>query len=39
MENLRRLEELQRERAALFATVNHELLNPLAVLSAHLQLE
>lgn len=38
LQTVRRLEELQRERAALFAAVNHELLNPLAVLSAHLQL-
>jgi len=37
-ENLRRREELERERTALIATVNHEIRNPLAALSGHLQL-
>ena len=35
-ENLRRREELERERTALIATVNHEIRNPLAALSGHL---
>ncbi|HEY7624093.1 MAG TPA: HAMP domain-containing sensor histidine kinase [Candidatus Limnocylindria bacterium] len=38
LESLRRREELERERTALIATVNHELRNPLASLSGHLQL-
>jgi len=37
-ESLRRSEELEQERTALIATVNHELRNPLASLSGHLQL-
>ncbi len=37
-ESLRRREELEQERTALIATVNHELRNPLASLSGHLQL-
>jgi signal transduction histidine kinase len=37
-DNLRRREELEHERSALIATVNHELRNPLASLSGHLQL-
>jgi signal transduction histidine kinase len=37
-ESLRRREELESERTALIATVNHELRNPLASLSGHLQL-
>ena len=37
-ESLRRLEQLEEERTALIATVNHELRNPLASLSGHLQL-
>jgi signal transduction histidine kinase len=37
-ENLRRREQLERERTALIATVNHEIRNPLAALSGHLQL-
>ena len=36
--SLRRREELEGERSALIATVNHELRNPLASLSGHLQL-
>ena len=36
--SLRRQEELERERTALFATVNHELRNPLAALSGQLEL-
>src|SRR3990170_3461207 len=38
LENLHRLEQLQRERSALIATVTHEFRNPLAALSSHLQL-
>ncbi|HUG05370.1 MAG TPA: HAMP domain-containing sensor histidine kinase [Candidatus Limnocylindria bacterium] len=38
LENVHRLEELQRERSALIATVTHEFRNPLAALSSHLQL-
>jgi signal transduction histidine kinase len=38
LENVQRLEELQRERTALIATVTHEFRNPLAALSSHLQL-
>jgi signal transduction histidine kinase len=38
LESLHRLEELQRERSALIATVTHEFRNPLAALSSHLQL-
>jgi signal transduction histidine kinase len=38
LESLHRLEELQRERSALVATVTHEFRNPLAALSSHLQL-
>jgi signal transduction histidine kinase len=38
VDSLRRREELEAERAALIATVNHELRNPLASLSGHLQL-
>ena len=38
LEDVRRLEELQRERSALVATVTHEFRNPLAALSSHLQL-
>jgi signal transduction histidine kinase len=37
-ESLRRREQLERERSALIATVNHEIRNPLAALSGHLQL-
>jgi len=37
-ESLRRREQLEQERSALIATVNHELRNPLASLSGHLQL-
>jgi signal transduction histidine kinase len=36
--SVERLEELQRERTALIATVSHEFRNPLAALSSHLQL-
>jgi signal transduction histidine kinase len=38
VESLRNQEELEAERSALIATVNHELRNPLASLSGHLQL-
>jgi signal transduction histidine kinase len=38
VENLRRREQIERERSALIATVNHEIRNPLASLSGHLQL-
>jgi len=38
VESLRRREQLEQERSALIATVNHELRNPLAALSGHLQL-
>jgi two-component system, OmpR family, sensor kinase len=38
VESLRKREELEAERAALIATINHELRNPLASLSGHLQL-
>jgi len=38
VETLRRHEQLDQERTALIATVNHELRNPLASLSGHLQL-
>jgi signal transduction histidine kinase len=38
VESLRRREQLEQERSALIATVNHELRNPLASLSGHLQL-
>jgi signal transduction histidine kinase len=38
VESLRRREQLERERSALIATVNHEIRNPLAALSGHLQL-
>jgi len=38
LESLRRSEELERERSALIETVNHELRNPLASLSGHVQL-
>ena len=38
VESLRRGEQLEQERSALIATVNHELRNPLASLSGHLQL-
>ena len=38
MESLRRREQIEQERSALIATVNHELRNPLASLSGHLQL-
>jgi len=38
VESLRRREQLEQERTALIATVNHELRNPLASLSGHLQL-
>jgi signal transduction histidine kinase len=38
VESLRRREELEQERSALIATVNHEIRNPLASLSGHLQL-
>ena len=37
-ETLHRREQLEQERTALIATVNHELRNPLASLSGHLQL-
>ncbi len=37
-ETLRHREQLEQERTALIATVNHELRNPLASLSGHLQL-
>jgi signal transduction histidine kinase len=37
-DSLVRREQLERERSALIATVNHELRNPLASLSGHLQL-
>jgi signal transduction histidine kinase len=37
-DSLGRREQLERERSALIATVNHELRNPLASLSGHLQL-
>ena len=37
-QSLRRREQLEEERTALIATVNHELRNPLASLSGHLQL-
>jgi len=37
-ESLQRREQLERERSALIATVNHEIRNPLAALSGHLQL-
>jgi len=37
-DSLGRREQLERERSALIATVNHELRNPLAALSGHLQL-
>jgi signal transduction histidine kinase len=38
VESLRRQEEIEAERSALIATINHELRNPLASLSGHLQL-
>ncbi|HKC91396.1 MAG TPA: ATP-binding protein, partial [Candidatus Limnocylindria bacterium] len=38
VESLRRREELEQERSAVIATVNHEIRNPLAALSGHLQL-
>jgi signal transduction histidine kinase len=38
VETLRREKELEEERAAFIATINHELRNPLASLSGHLQL-
>ena len=38
LDTLHRSEELERERSALIETVNHELRNPLASLSGHLQL-
>lgn len=38
LDTLHRGEELERERSALIETVNHELRNPLASLSGHLQL-
>ena len=38
LRSLRRSEELERERAALIAIVDHELRNPLASLSGNLQL-
>ena len=38
VESLRRREQLEDERSALIATVNHEIRNPLAALSGHLQL-
>jgi signal transduction histidine kinase len=38
LESLRKQEELESERTALIETVNHELRNPLASLSGHLQL-
>jgi len=37
-DSLKRREQLERERSALIATVNHEIRNPLAALSGHLQL-
>jgi signal transduction histidine kinase len=37
-QSLSRREQLEQERSALIATVNHELRNPLAALSGHLQL-
>jgi len=37
-DSLQRREQLERERSALIATVNHEIRNPLAALSGHLQL-
>jgi len=37
-DSLQRSEQLERERSALIATVNHEIRNPLAALSGHLQL-
>lgn len=38
LESLKRREELERERSALIATVNHELRNPLSALSGYLEL-
>ena len=38
LSSLRRQQELERERTALFATVQHELRNPLAALSGQLEL-
>jgi signal transduction histidine kinase len=38
VESLRKQKELEAERSALIATINHELRNPLASLSGHLQL-
>jgi signal transduction histidine kinase len=38
LDNVHRLEQLQRERSALVATVTHEFRNPLAALSSHLDL-
>ena len=38
VESLRRREQLEQERSALIATVNHEIRTPLAALSGHLQL-
>jgi signal transduction histidine kinase len=37
-ESLRRREQLEQERTAVIATVNHEIRNPLASLSGYLQL-
>ncbi|HEY8785833.1 MAG TPA: HAMP domain-containing sensor histidine kinase [Candidatus Limnocylindria bacterium] len=37
-QNLRRREQLEQERSAVIATVNHEIRNPLASLSGYLQL-
>jgi signal transduction histidine kinase len=37
-QSLRRREQLEQERSALIATVNHEIRNPLASLSGYLQL-
>jgi signal transduction histidine kinase len=37
-DSLHRREQLEQERSALIATVNHEIRNPLAALSGHLQL-
>jgi signal transduction histidine kinase len=37
-DSLRRREQLEGERSALIATVNHEIRNPLAALAGHLQL-
>jgi signal transduction histidine kinase len=37
-ESLRRREQLEQERSAVIATVNHEIRNPLASLSGYLQL-